>query len=359
MSTLADLKHRDEYLNALRLAAQGQWQEAAAITRPLADEGDTLANVLTAQYLVNAGSVQEGKPYAMRAAKAGNGMVAQNYFGNLWGQSEQKAEAIEFLMLAMDAGYPMDPLGHAPAAAQEGQDDAAIQLLRLAAAPHPSSAHAAWEELLARVGQDETRVHSAADEVEAHRIKALETIQASEKDIAQDRERVKRIVEETDQLVHDASAATLAREYGRHAHAEEIRAGRYTKAAIGGGLLAAVGTSVIAYLAFAHESGMGAILTKGALTIPLILFAGYLARLAGQFRRKAWAWRHVELQIRTSEPFIALLDEQPRKALLAAAPDGDVTADMGDPAELLASLGLAPSLKKETGSTQESVAPVV
>ena len=156
---------------------------------------------------------------------------------------------------------------------------------------------------------------------------------------------------------HDASAATLAREYGHHAHNEETRAERYTKAAIAGGLLAVVGTSVIAFLAFTAESGVDAVLTKGALTIPLILFAGYLARLAGQFRRKAWAWRHVELQIRTSEPFIALLDDEPRKALLAAlalrffpgqsqVPDGDITADMGDPAELLAGLGLGLQAKK-------------
>jgi hypothetical protein len=351
MSTRANPEHRDEYLQALRLAVQGQWLEAAAAVRPLADEDDLIAIVLTAQYLMNAGNLAEGKPYAFKAAKAGIGVIAQSYFGSLWGQPDQREDALEFLKLAIEAGIQADPLGHAPIAFQEGQEETAIQLLRLAAAPHPAPAHAAWEELIARVEQDEGRIKSAAEEVDSHRAKALEEIRMSEESLGQDRERVKRLVGELDQLVHEASSATLAREYGRHAAAEEQRAGRYTRAAIVAGLGAAIGTVVIAYLAFSKESGVGAVLTKSALTIPLILFAGYLARLAGQFRRKAWAWRHVELQIQTSEPFIALLDDEPRKALLAAlalrffpgqsqAPDGDVTAELGDPAAVLNSLGL-------------------
>lgn len=329
------------------------------MVRPLADQGDLLATMLTAQYLMNIGNPAEGIPYATKAAAAGNGIIAQNYFGTLWGQPDKKVEAIEFLKLAMESGFPNpNPLEHAPAAAMEGRDDLALQLLELGAAPQPAPARAAWEELITRVENDESRIRSAAEEVDNHRAKAIGEINQSEEKLQTDRDRVSRLVDETDQLVHEASAATLAREYGRHAAAEEQRADRYTRAAIVAGLGAAIGTTLIAYLAFSKESAVGAVLTKGALTIPLILFAGYLARLAGQFRKKAWAWRHVELQIQTSEPFIALLDDQPRKALLAAlalrffpgqsqVPDGDVTADMGDPADLLSSLNLGLSSKKE------------
>jgi hypothetical protein len=59
-------------------------------------------------------------------------------------------------------------------------------------------------------------------------------------------------------------------------------------------------------------------LGKAALVIPLLAFAAYVGKLAGDHRRMAWHWRHVELQIRTADPFIAPLDDAPRKALLAA-----------------------------------------
>jgi hypothetical protein len=364
MGTSAEYEHSDEYLKAVRLAAQGQWAEAAAVVRPLADEGDRIANVLVAQFFLNAGNPVEGKPYGLAAARAGNGLIAQNYFGNLWGHGEHRGDAIEFLELATEAGVLMDPMGYVPALVQEGHEDIALRLLRSSALPQPAPARASWEDLMARAEQDEARVKAAAEEVDAHRVRAIEGIGESEQAIAHDKERVERLVEETAQLVHGASAATLAREYGHHAEVEEKRAQRYTWAAIAGGLAAAIGTSVIAYLAFTTENGVGAVLTKGALTIPLILFAGYLARLAGQFRRKGWAWRHVELQIRTSEPFVALLDEAPRKALLAAlalrffpgqsqVPDGDVVADLGDPAQLLSSLGL----NSTSASSREAASP--
>src|SRR3954451_15883432 len=112
MSTQPAPEYREVYLNALRLAAQGQWMDAAAVARPLADEGDPLAALITAQYLMNAGNFVEGKTYALQVAKAGNGVLAQNYFANLWGHPEHRDDAIRFLKLAMDAGAPVDPLGH-------------------------------------------------------------------------------------------------------------------------------------------------------------------------------------------------------------------------------------------------------
>jgi hypothetical protein len=361
------LEHRDEYLNAMRLAAQGQWDQAAAVARPLADQGDAVARVLTAQYLLNAGNLVEGKPYALEAAKAGNGQIAQAYFGNLFGQPENRTEAIEFLKLALDAGYPMDPLGNAPALVQEGHDDAAIEMLRIAASSQPPGARASWEELLARAEQDEARLKAAADEVQQERVRAMEAIRSSEEAIGEDKERVKRLVDETTGLVHGASAETLAREYGSHADEEERRAEFFTRASIAGGLLAAIGTAAIAYFAFTAEEGVGAVLTKAALTIPLVLFAGYLARLAGQFRKKAWAYRHVELQIRTSEPFVSLLDDRPRKLILAAlalrffpgqsqAPDASAPTEFGDPAELLGGLfGLpTPSTTPRRGDAEQT-----
>src|SRR4051794_6920875 len=91
------LEHRDAYLSAVRFAAQGAWEQAVAQVRPLADEGDRIALVMTAQYLLNAGKLDEGKPYALAVAKAGNGNIAQAYFGNLFGQPENRPAAIEFL----------------------------------------------------------------------------------------------------------------------------------------------------------------------------------------------------------------------------------------------------------------------
>lgn len=356
----------------MRFAVQGQWPEAVSIVRPLADGGDFIATVLTAQYLLNSGSVVEGIPYGRKVAKAGNGVIAQNYFGHLWGQPGHKAEALEFLKMAMEAGYPApNPVEHAPAAVQEGQDDIAIELLRLSASAQPAPARADWEQLVAQAEKDGSKIKSAAEEVDGRRARALDELAQAEESFNEERQRISRIVDETDQLVHEASAATLAREYGRHAEAEEERAQRYTRAAIAAGLGASIGTVFIAYLAFSKESEVGAVLTKGALTIPLIIFAGYLARLAGQFRAKAWAWRHVELQIRTSEPFIALLDDEPRQALLAAlalrffpgqaqTPDSESASDLGDPAEILNSLGFRPSINsKEAPETPQQQPPAV
>ena len=71
----------------------------------------------------------------------------------------------------------------------------------------------------------------------------------------------------------------------------------------------------IAGLSSGHD--VSAILSKGLLTLPLVAVAGYFGGLARSHRRMAWHWRHVELQIRTAESYLAPLDDAARKTMLA------------------------------------------
>jgi hypothetical protein len=60
------------------------------------------------------------------------------------------------------------------------------------------------------------------------------------------------------------------------------------------------------------------VIGKALVTVPLLAIAAYLGSIAASTRRMGWHWRHVELQIKTAEPFIAELDDDTRKALQAA-----------------------------------------
>jgi len=147
---------------------------------------------------------------------------------------------------------------------------------------------------------------------------AIEAIRAAGAAVEQERERVTQLVAQVDAMVHNVTSVQLAKEYAEQATKEEASAGRYTRAALGiAGATAVVGV-IFALVALAGHHDLTTVLGKASLAIPLLAFAAYVGKLGGDHRRMAWHWRHVELQIRTADPFIAPLDDSARKVILAA-----------------------------------------
>jgi hypothetical protein len=65
-------------------------------------------------------------------------------------------------------------------------------------------------------------------------------------------------------------------------------------------------------------SGFDTVIARAAFGLPVALLAAYVNNLATTHRREAWRLRHIELQIRTANPFLGLLDGERRKETLAA-----------------------------------------
>jgi hypothetical protein len=361
-------------------AALQQWpsnpQAAASAVRSLADREPEHAGLaaLAAMVTVQAGpSWQDGLPYARRAASAGLVTPLNNYYGNMLGDPSHLPEAIEFMGLLRDVGWPIDPLAHIPQVAQAGRTDLVEKLVDLASRPAPSGARTQWEELLADTRASSDAVRHAASVVDTERDRALSAINGHEARVREERERMAALVAEVTDLANEGAAVQLAKEYAVQAKAVETTADRYTTASIALGAFAALTTCVIAYFAFKLESDAGAVVTKAALALPVILFAGYVARLAAIHRQQAWRWRHIELQIRTARPFVSPLDEEQRKTLIAALAlrffpgqsvhDGQArAADVSDPVAVLADLlrsqlPASDGAKRSTEPTGSDAAP--
>ncbi len=345
---MRELFDRPEFQQAL-----AQWpnnaQNALAQLRPLADEGDLAANLFVAWMYPQVGPWNEGIPYARRAADAGIAPVLNNYVGNMAGGPSTHPDMVKFVGVQLDAGWPVDPMAWVPQLLQQGHRDTALQLIRLAMQQRPAGARSEWEELLAATRPAADSIRTTVDEVRAEVDRSLQGMTADEERVAQERERAERLVAEVADLANEGASQHLAKEYATQAAKEEGVADRYTTWAIRLGALAALVTCVIAYLAFAHENGAGAVLTKAALALPILAFTAYVARLAAIHRKQAWRWRHIELQIRTANPFVSPLEEHQRRLLIAALAlrffpgqrhdvEGGTGGETVDPVALLAEL---------------------
>jgi hypothetical protein len=281
---------RGELIQALQ-----QWpsnpQAAAAQVRAIADRGDApTVSALAVMVTTQAGTWQEGLPYARTAAKAGIVGPLNNYFGNMIGDPAHQAEAVEFIAMLKDGGWPVDPFAYVInlAQAQPANSELMGRLLDVATYPPPSGARHQWDELVESTRAASESIGVAAQSVEAEQRRAVEEIAGDRDRVAGERARMEELVGEVTDLANEAPAGELARQYARHAQAEEETADKYTRASIGVAAFAAVATCVIAFFAFTHEHGTGAVLTKAALALPVLAFAAYISRLAAIHRRQAW-----------------------------------------------------------------------
>lgn len=149
-------------------------------------------------------------------------------------------------------------------------------------------------------------------------MRATEAIQANASRIEEERARVEALVEEATSLVHGVTADHIAKAYADRATTTMRAAQRWTGAAIALALMAAGWGAYVAYHALTTPAGTTDVVERALVSVPTLIVAGYLASIAASNRRMGWHWRHIELQIRTAEPFIAHLDESTRNGLLAA-----------------------------------------
>ena len=302
--------------------AMAQWpsnpQAGLAQLRPIADSGDIAANAILASLYPQVGPWNEGIPYAQRAADAGVVPSLASYAGNMIGDPALHADLIRFVSAALDAGWPIDPLVWIPQLMQQGNRDTARALAELALRPPPAGARKQWDDLIAAVTPAVDTIRGRVDEVASAADDSVKNMRADEERVGEERNRAEQLVNEVADLANEGASRHLAKEYEVQAEKEEDAADKYQRWAVWLGALAALATAVIAYLAFSREHGAGAVLTKAALAIPFLAFAAYVARLAATHRKQAWRWRHIELQLRTANPFVSPLQDEQRRLLIAA-----------------------------------------
>jgi hypothetical protein len=286
--------------------------------KALADQGDESAVLLAAWTLSQAGRWQEGIPYAKRAAELGAVMIAANYIGNLFSVPEQTNDALDFLAVAMDGGWSVDPLGWLPTVGQRGDTAAAARLIELATTGYPRSPDVELQTLLERLRQSRREIDDGVAAVESAKNEAISSMREREDAVAKEQERLAELGHKIDVLAHEAAADELARQYEHQAKRSERSAFWFTAAAL---LIGTLAVALAAYFTLHHIKDKPDIaegLAKAGISIPFALLAAYLGRLGARFRQIGWRWRHVELQLRTAEPYIAELDAERRSSLIEA-----------------------------------------
>jgi hypothetical protein len=311
------LEVSDAVKNLLPQVPQGP---AAVIDqlRPLADAGDDSATVVLAWCFLQAGRVPDGVPYARRAAALGATQIAANYASNLLSQPEQRDTTIEFTRIALSHGWQMDPLGWLSQFTQRGDLDGAVEMVRLTTeSPSPARVDKEWDELLNRARSSRDEFGAELASVRSSREQAIEQIEGHENAVEAERRRLEELGKKIEILAHEAAADDLSKQYAQHAKRNERTAFWFTLAAVSVGLVAA---AVAVYFTLKHANERDPDLTEGlvkaAVALPVALFAAYLGRLGSRYRRMAWRWRHVELQLRTVESYIAELSPERRNTLV-------------------------------------------
>jgi hypothetical protein len=285
--------------------------------RPLADGGDIRALTLYAVLRIQHGdNIDAALPYARRAVEQGAGWLAQVIANDLInrGRPELRAEAPFFIDAATTGGWPFLDLRSGLWNAVN-QRDVALTMSLLDAAttgPPPAALAARWDEALAKVDVDVARISDAASAVEGQREVALQQIGEQIDAARSEGATISRLADDLGVLAHEAGSISLARAYAERAEQEETRASRYTNAwlALAAGSVAAA--ALIALLTLNESASIATAAQRAAFATPLALFAAVISRLAHSYRLQAWKLRHVELQIQTSNPFLATLDERDR-----------------------------------------------
>jgi hypothetical protein len=300
---------------------QGQWLQAVEMLRPLADRGDEpLANALVALWLGNAGQASDGVRYARQAVedRVMVAPIAGQYVGWVLNDPLLRKDTPYFYAAAIDAGWNADPLGHAQQLFQFGAPELAIELLASPSPPSAGRARESWTQVVADIEGARRRVDGLLSEVDAGRGAALNKMETDQAAVQAERQRVADLVGETTALVQDVAADTLAKEYAERAAAARGRATWWTAATliVSTGAIALAAWFVLAGLSGDHDPAT--VLSKAAITLPLLALAAYLNRMGSEERRDARSWTHVELQIRTARPYLGNLGDSLRDEVQAA-----------------------------------------
>ncbi|MBA3807201.1 MAG: hypothetical protein H0X28_02210 [Solirubrobacterales bacterium] len=110
-------------------------------------------------------------------------------------------------------------------------------------------------------------------------------------------------------LANKAGAFSLAEAYSLRAEQEERLGHRYTLWSLGLGVMTVSVIALVAILTLKEHTSVTTAAQRAAFGIPLALLAAYVNRLASAYRNQAWKLRHLELQLRTLNPFLAGLED--------------------------------------------------
>jgi hypothetical protein len=297
-------------------AAPGQ---AIEQLRPLADQGNPIARAILAFALIQQGNAEQGIPYARDAAQEGYGQIAQMYANHLaqMDRPDLRAQAPEFVGWATQAGWPIDAFSLALNSGQRGEPDLVRELLVRSRGPFPLPAATRLEEILSRSEDAGNRISTISEEVVGRREEAVEAIDSEQAAVTSRRENAESAADELGLVLGDVAAHSLAKDYAKGAQRTERQARGYTAASIVLGCLA-IAASVTGLLTLKEGSAIDTALARFAFGLPFAIFIPYMNSLASAHRKEAWRLRHVELQIRTANPFLTLLDDDRRKETLAA-----------------------------------------
>jgi hypothetical protein len=294
----------------------GQAQENL---KPLAANGNARAAAILAIMLLQSEAFEESITYARQAIEAGAGAIAQTFAVDFAsrGREDLRMRAPEFLGQALEGGWTVDLRNLLVQAVGEGKDQAVSELLDLAFSPAPPSARNRWDALVAKAESDQARITTAADSVAGERDVANQQISATIQQAEEHGEEIARLANDLGVLTNKAGAISLAEAYSHRAEAEEMRGQLYTRVSVALGVVTVIVIALVAILTLKEHTSVTTAAQRAAFGLPLALLAAYINRLASAYRDQAWKLRHVELQLRTVNPFLAGLEDQRRKEVLA------------------------------------------
>jgi hypothetical protein len=311
--------YRPSLTEALNQWVQGQQDAAEGALQPAVDAGAMPAILALLWFYQQRGKVVEAAPLIEKALSEGIVTPGLWPLGNYMADPQFKQLAVDIIRVASEYGTPYDAIAHWPGFWNQGDQDKSITLFELAARPQPRSLRLQLDDLLGEARAGTGEIQSAAAIVAASRDEAVDAIRAHEVAIGEDRERVEKLVADTTSLVHGATSDHIAKAYAQRAKEALDSAGTWTTWAIVTFVAAAAWAVGVAVHSFRNgDVGTTETIGKVLVSLPILLLAGYVASVAANKRRMGWHWSHVELQIRTAEPFIANLDLETRNRLLAA-----------------------------------------
>lgn len=173
------------------------------------------------------------------------------------------------------------------------------------------------EEIERSKRQIKTQIGEAAAEVTGQKDQAFTAINEAVEAIDVRRQAADQQASELGLVTSAIAAENLANTYATEAKKTEVQARRYTWGSLLIGVIS-VGVTVLGLVTAKEDSSLQAYLGHAAIGIPVALLAAYVNSLASTHRHEAWRLRHIELQIRTANPFLGLLDSGRREETLAA-----------------------------------------
>jgi hypothetical protein len=276
------------------------------------------AVVLQAWFYAQRNEYQYAAPLIELALDAGVLPPGHWHIGSLINDESQRPLALRVIQATTDLGPIYEATGYWQSFWNAGDRDAAVAIFESAAVPQSRERRRELEELVGEARASTTEINNAAAVVDAAREAATRTITEHEDSINAEKTRVESLVREVTSLVQGVTADHMAKAYADRSKQALRTANWWTAAAILVGLAGAGWAAFVAIHAFQEDEGLTTTIGKVLVSIPVLIVAGYLAGIAASHRRMGWHWSHVDLQIRTAEPFIGALDKEARDKLLAA-----------------------------------------